>query len=87
MIRSKLSTKALLLAGAVGLSTAVFAGAQPAAAQSYSENSCPAGYVYDLNYVCALPGQHYYGYYNYPYSRFGWLGENRELGHRFGHDM
>jgi hypothetical protein len=45
MIRSKLSTKALLLAGAVGLSTAVFAGAQPAAAQTYSDkNSCPAGY-------------------------------------------
>jgi hypothetical protein len=85
MIRSKLSTKALLLAGAVGLSTAVFAGAQPAAAQTYSdENSCPAGYEYDLTYVCALPGQDYYGYYNYPYSGFRWFGGDRELGHGVG---
>jgi hypothetical protein len=88
MTRSKLSTKAVFLAGAVGLSTAVFAAAQPAAAQPYSdENGCPAGYVYDLTYVCALPGQDYYGYYNRPYSGFGWFGEDRELGHGFGHGV
>ena len=85
MTRSKLSTKAVFLAGAVGLSTAVFAAAQPAAAQPYSdENSCPAGYEYDLTYVCALPGQDYYGYYHYPYSGFRWFGGDRELGHGVG---
>jgi hypothetical protein len=66
MTRSKLSTKAVLLAGAIGLSTAVFAGSQPAAAQSYSdEYSCPAGSVYDLTYGCTLPGADYdtYGAY------------------------
>jgi hypothetical protein len=85
MTRSKQSTKAMFLAGTIGLTTAVFAAAQPAAAQPYSdENSCPAGYVYDLTYVCALPGQDYYGYYNHPYSGFGWFGEDRELGHGVG---
>ena len=48
MTRSKFSTKAVLLATAIGLSTAAFAGSQPAAAQSYSgEYACPAGTVYD----------------------------------------
>ena len=57
MTRSKFSTKAVLLAGAIGLSTAVFAGAQPAAAQSYTdENSCPAGFVSDATSGCTLPG-------------------------------
>lgn len=57
MTRSKLSTKAVLLAGAIGLSTAVFAGSQPVAAQSYSdEDGCPAGYVLDATYGCTLPG-------------------------------
>jgi hypothetical protein len=64
MTRSKLSSKAVLLAGAIGLSTAVFAGSQPAAAQSYSdEYSCPAGYVYDPTYGCTVPGEDVYGYY------------------------
>src|ERR1700739_1154525 len=85
MTRSKRSTKAVFLAGATGLSTAVFAAAQPAAAQPYSdENSCPAGDEYDLTYVCCLPGQDYYGYYNYPYSGFRWFGGDRELGHGAG---
>ena len=57
MTRSKFSIKAALLAGGIGLSMAGFAGSQPAAAQSYSdENSCPAGSVYDLTYGCTLPG-------------------------------
>jgi hypothetical protein len=88
MTRSKLSTKAAFLAGTIGLSTAVFAGAQPAAAQSYSdENSCPAGYVLDATYGCTLPGEDYYGYSGDPYGSFGWLGEYRELGHGYGHGM
>ena len=40
MTRSKLSSKVLLLVGAIGLSVAAFAG-QPAAAQEY----CPDGLV------------------------------------------
>src|ERR1700739_2476377 len=67
MTRSKLSTKAVFLAGTIGLSAAGLAGAKPAAAQPYSdENSCPAGYVYNLTYDCSLPGEDYYGYYGYP---------------------
>ena len=43
MTRSKLSTKALLLAGGIGLSVAAFAASQPAAAQSYADGyACPA---------------------------------------------
>ena len=34
MTRSKFSTKAVVLASAIGLSTVAFAGSQPAAAQS-----------------------------------------------------
>jgi len=96
MTRSKLSTKAVLLAGAIGLSTAVFAGSQPAAAQSYSdEYSCPAGSVYDLTYGCTLPGATYdtYGTYGsyapYDYGYYGGYGSynggHREIGHGFGH--
>ena len=98
MTRSKLSTKAALLAGAIGLSTAVFAGSQPAAAQSYSdEYSCPAGSVYDLTYGCTLPGATYdtYGAYgtdgsyapnDYGYGGYGsYYGGHPEFGHGFGH--
>jgi hypothetical protein len=91
MTRSKLSSKAVLLAGAIGLSTAVFAGSQPAAAQSYSdEYSCPAGSVYDLTYGCTLPGATYDTYGTYgsyaPYGGYGsYYGGHRELGHGFGH--
>jgi hypothetical protein len=83
MTRSKLSSKAVLLAGAIGLSTAVFAGAQPAAAQSYTdENSCPTGFVYDATSGCTLPGATYdtygaYGTYGsyapYDYGYYGYL--------------
>jgi len=60
MTRSKFSIKAALLAGGIGLSMAGFAGSQPAAAQSYSdEYSCPAGSVYNLTYGCTLPGATY----------------------------
>ena len=85
MTRSKLSTKAVLLAGAIGLSTAVFAGSQPAAAQTYSdEYSCPAGSVYDLTYGCTLPGATYDAYG--AYGTYGsYAPYDREFGHGFGH--
>ena len=82
MTRSKFSTKAVLLATAIGLSTAGFAGSQPAAAQSYSgEYACPAGTVYDPTYGCTTAGADDFGYYDYPggtvlYGRHG---------HGFGH--
>jgi hypothetical protein len=85
MTRSKLSSKAVLLAGAIGLSTAVFAGSQPAAAQSYSDAySCPAGYVYDPTYGCTLPGEDDYGYYGYPYGGYGLYGQHREFARGMG---
>lgn len=62
MIRSKLSTKAILLATAIGLSAAAFGGSQPAAAQSYT---CPEGLAYDPAVGCTLGGDDY-GYYGYP---------------------
>jgi hypothetical protein len=100
MTRSKFSTKAVVLATGIGLSIAAFAGSQPAAAQSYSdEYSCPAGSVYDLTYGCTLPGATYdtygadgtYGSYApYDYGYHGYLpygGDGAYYGgHReFGH--
>ena len=82
MNRSKFSTKVVLLATSIGLSTAAFAGSQPAAAQSYSgEYACPAGTVYDPTYGCTTAGAADFGYYDYPggtvlYGRHG---------HGFGH--
>jgi hypothetical protein len=82
MTRSKLSTKVVLLATGIGLSVAAFAGSQPAAAQSYSdEYTCPAGTVYDPTYGCTTAGADDFGYYDYPggtvlYGRHG---------HGFGH--
>jgi hypothetical protein len=79
MTRSKLSAKVFLLAGTIGLSVAAFAGSQPAAAQSYSDQySCPAGTVYDPTYGCIQSGGAYapydYGYdYGYPYD-YGYYG-------------
>src|SRR5580693_10804168 len=79
MTRSKFSTKAVLLATAIGLSTAAIAGSQPAAAQSYSgEYACPAGTVYDPTYGCTTAGADDFGYYDYPggtvlYGRHGLL--------------
>ena len=72
MTRSKLSTKVLLLATGIGLSTAAFAGSQPAAAQdtfpayNIALGGCPAGTVYDPTYGCTTAGADDYGYYGYP---------------------
>jgi hypothetical protein len=94
MTRSKLSTKVILLVGGIGLSTAEFAGSQPAAAQSYlDEYECPIGSVYNPTYGCTLAGGAYqpydYGYYGYlPYGTYGsYYGGHREFGHGFGHGM
>jgi hypothetical protein len=68
MNRSKFSTKALLLVGALGLSVAGLAATQPAAAQGYT---CPIG-VYDP--ACTSGG--YYPYYDYfPYG-YGFRGHH-----------
>jgi len=75
MIRSKLSTKVVLLATGIGLSMAAFAGSQPAAAQSYT---CPAGTYYDPTYGCT--GYDYDGYYGYPTVLYG-----QHPHHGFGH--
>ena len=89
MTRSKLSTKVVLLATGIGLSTAAFVGSQPAAAQSYSDGyTCPAPTVYDPTYGCTLAGDAYqphdYGYY----GAYGpYYGGHREFGHGFGHGM
>ena len=94
MTRSNFSIKAALLAGGIGLSMAGFAGSQPAAAQSYSdEYSCPAGSVYNLTYGCTLPGATYDTYGTYgtypptpPYGSYGsYYGGHPEFGHGFGH--
>jgi len=94
MTRSKLSTKVILLVGGIGLSMAAFAGSQPVAAQSYSdEYSCPAGSVYDPTYGCTVSGDAYepydYGYYGYsPYGAYGaHYGGHREFGHGFAHSI
>ena len=76
MTRSKFSTKVVLLATAIGLSTVAFAGSQPAAAQSYT---CPAGLAYDPSYGCTLGGD-----YGYP---DGLYYGRHEFGHGFGHGM
>ena len=68
MTRRKFSTKAILLAGGIGLSIATVAGAQPAASQS----SCPTGNVDDAGHGCTTGGVGYYGYYyGDPYSAYG----------------
>src|ERR1700730_10716421 len=77
MTRSKFSPKAVVLATAIGLSTAAFAGLQPAAAQSYA---CPAGLAYDPSYGCTLGGD--YGYPNVLYGRHPDAGA---FDHGFGH--
>jgi hypothetical protein len=92
MNRSKLSLKAILLAGGVGLAAAAAVGLpQPAAAQSY--DSCPAGDVYNPSYGCTLSGSVYtpydYGYYGYPYyGGYGsYAGRRGGFGHGIGHGM
>ena len=82
MTRSKFSTKAVVLATAIGLSTVAFAGSQPAAAQSYP---CPAGFVYDPTYGCVAAGEDDYGYYGHPDGLY--YGRHHEFGHGFGRGM
>ena len=84
MIRSKLSSKAVLLATAIGLSTAAFAGSQPAAAQSYT---CPAGLAYDPSYGCTTLGADDYGYYGYPTVLYGRHPDHGGFDHGFGHGL
>ena len=79
MTRSRFSTKSVVLATAIGLSTVAFAGSQPAAAQSYP---CPAGCVYDPTYGCVAPSEADYGY---PYGLY--YGRHHEFGHGFGRGM
>jgi hypothetical protein len=86
MTRSKLSTKALLLATGIGLSIAAFAGSQPAAAQSYSY-TCPDGFVYDPTYGCTTLGGDDYGYYGYPTILYGQHPHHDGFDHGFGHGM
>ena len=63
MTRSKPSTKAVLLAGGIGLSAAL-AGSQPATAQVYpDEQPCPLGTVGDPYYGCSTPGGDFWPYY------------------------
>ena len=83
MTRSKFSTKAVLLATAIGLSTATFAGSQPAAAQSYSgEYACPAGTVYDPTYGCTTAGADDLAITTIPAGLYFMVGTGR---HGFGH--
>jgi len=93
MNRSKLSLKAIMFMSGIGLAAAALGGSQPAAAQSYSDDySCPAGYVYDPDYGCTLPGYAYepydYGYSPY-YGGYGsyYAGPHRDFDHGFAHGM
>jgi hypothetical protein len=93
MNRSKLSLKAIMLMSGIGLAAAPLGGSQPAAAQSYSDDySCPAGYVYDLDYGCTVPGYadepYDYGYSTYN-GGFGsyYAGPYRDFSHGFAHGM
>ena len=79
MTHSKLSSKVLLLVGAIGLSIAGFTG--PAAAQS---DTCPDGLVPDPSYGCTD--------YGYPDFADGWLPYGgyyvlHRGDHGFGHGM
>jgi len=84
MARSKLSTRALLLAASIGLSIAAFVGSQPAAAQSYSY-TCPDGFVYDPTYGCITLGGDDYSHYGYPTILYGQHPHHDGFGHGFGH--
>jgi hypothetical protein len=80
MTRSKLSSKVVLLVGAIGLSVAAFAG-QPAAAQEY----CSDGLVPDPTYGCTDYSPYAYDY-DYGYLPYGGYGFHRG-GHGFGHGV
>jgi hypothetical protein len=79
MNRSKLSTKALLLVGALGLSVAGLAATQPAAAQEYT---CPAGTYYDPTYGRTSAGyiSPYSDYFPYGYGFYGHRGFDHGIG-------
>ncbi|HEY2539796.1 MAG TPA: hypothetical protein VGI28_09925 [Stellaceae bacterium] len=77
MNRSKFSTKALLLIGALGLSVATLGAAQPAAAQDYT---CPVGTFYDPTYGCTSAG-YIYPYTYLPYGFGSYYGGHRDFGH------
>src|ERR1700730_15418503 len=79
MTRSKLSSKALLLVGGIGLSVAAFAG-QPAAAQEY----CPDGLVPDPSYGCTN-----YGYTDFSngYLPYGVYYVSHRGDHGFAHGL
>ena len=81
MTRSKLSSKVLLLVGAIGLSVAAFAG-QPAVAQEYT---CPDGTVADTPYGCTDYSP-YADDYDYAYVPYGGYGLYRG-DHGFAHGM
>jgi hypothetical protein len=85
MTRSKLSIKAVLVAG--GLSVAALTGSLPAVAQEYT---CPGGYMYDPSYGCTVPEYGYAYDYGYPYGLYyggyGWR-HGFDHGHGFGHGM
>ena len=78
MTRSKLSSKVVFLAGAIGLSVAAFAG-QPAAAQEYT---CQNGTLADTPYDCTDFNPYAYDYGYVPYGGYSW-----HRGHGFGHGM
>jgi hypothetical protein len=88
MTRSKLSSKVMLLVGGIGLSIAAFAGSQPAAAQSYSdEYACPVGTMYDPTYGCTAEStDDFGGYYGYPSVLYG-QPDYRGFDHGIGHGM
>ena len=80
MTRSKFSTKAILLAGAIGLSVAAFAR-QPAAAQEY----CSDGLVPDPSWGCTDYYPNYgYSYRPYYYGGYGFHRGDHGLGHGMG---
>jgi hypothetical protein len=67
MNRSKFSTKALMLVGALALPVATLGTAQPAAAQE----TCPIGTFYDFGYGCSSAGYPYYDYFPYGHRFYG----------------
>ena len=80
MTRSKLSSKVLLLVGAIGLSIAGFVG--PAAAQS---DTCPDGLVPDPSWGCSAD----YGYPGFAnnYLPYGGYYVSHRGDHGFAHGM
>ena len=85
MTRATISSRAMLLLGAVGMAFATLVGLKPAHAQYV----CPDGYYYLEGYGC-VPLSYYYGEptYIYPYSGFGFFYGGRGWGgghYYYGH--